>query len=62
MTKTYKISEKDAVLQVNRGAKDIAKSLKLDDHIETYAAKSAFITLKDHKDGFQSNPKCRLIN
>ena len=24
--------------------------------------KDAFITLKDHKENFQSNPKCRLIN
>ena len=62
ITKTYKISEKDAVLQVNREAKDIAKSLKLDDRIEGYAEKSAFIILKDHKGSFQSNPKCRLIN
>ena len=26
------------------------------------AKKPAFITLKDHKDNFDSNPKCRLIN
>ena len=26
------------------------------------AEKPAFITLKDHKDNFNSNPKCRLIN
>ena len=26
------------------------------------AKKSAFITLKDHKENFNSNPKCRLIN
>ena len=26
------------------------------------AETEAFITLKDHKDNFESNPKCRLIN
>ena len=26
------------------------------------AEKDAFITLKDHKENFQTNPKCRLIN
>ena len=26
------------------------------------AENEAFITLKDHKDNFDSNPKCRLIN
>ena len=26
------------------------------------AKKKAFITLKDHKDDFNTNPKCRLIN
>ena len=50
------------MLQVTREAKDIAKSLNLDDRIEGHSEKSAFITLKDHKDGFQNNPKCKLIN
>jgi hypothetical protein len=26
------------------------------------AETESFITLKDHKDNFESNPKCRLIN
>ena len=62
INKTYKKSERNTVLQVNREAKDIAKSFNLDDRIEGYTEKSAFVTLKDHKDGFQNNPKCKLIN
>ena len=62
ITKTYKKSGRNTVLQENREAKDTAKSLNLDDRIEGYPEKSAFITFKDHKDGFQNNPKCRLMN
>ena len=30
--------------------------------MECYSNKCAFITLKDHKENFKSNTKCRLIN
>ena len=30
--------------------------------MECYADRNAFVTLKDHKDNFQNNPKCRLLN
>ena len=30
--------------------------------MECFSDQHAFITLKDYKDNFQSNPKCRLIN
>ena len=30
--------------------------------MDCYAERSAFITLKDHKENFKSNQKCRLIN
>ena len=42
--------------------KKIAQNLALDDRIERIALKDAFGTLKDHKDGFQDDPKIRLIN
>ena len=40
----------------------IAKNLDLDDRIEVEAKSESYITLKDHKDEFRKNPKCRLIN
>ena len=40
----------------------IAKNLNVCDRMEGYSTPSCFITLKDHKDGFKNNPKCRLIN
>ena len=49
------------MLQVNWEAKDIVES-NLDDDFENYAEKSAFEILRDHKQGFRNNPKCRLIN
>ena len=61
ITKTYKKSRK-GTREVNREAKVIAKKLGLADKVEAYVEKEAYITLKDHKDNFQSNPKCRLIN
>ena len=43
-------------------AKNIAKTIQLSDKIEWLAKTPAFITLKDHKDNFQSSLHCRLIN
>ena len=41
-------------------AKYIAKSIKLDDRIESLAKSPAFITLKDHRENFRSNHPCRM--
>ena len=35
---------------------------KLEKRIEQHGQHQSFITLKDHKDDFQNNRKCRLIN
>ena len=43
-------------------AKHIATNLELSDRIECIAKSPSFVTLKDHKDNFRSNPTCRLIN
>ena len=34
----------------------------MDERIEQYNQNQSFITLKYHKENFQNNPKCRLIN
>ena len=62
ITKTYKKTSASAVMHVNKEAKSIATKLGVADRIEQYANRNAFLTLKDHKDNFESNPKCRLIN
>ena len=43
-------------------SKKFAKSLDLDEKMECYSDQNAFITLKDHKENFNKNTKCRLIN
>ena len=62
ITAAYKKTDKNTVNQINKEAKCIAKELKIDNRTETIAEQEAFITLKDHKENFEQNPKCRLIN
>ena len=62
ITANYKKASTTAKTRIDREAKKIAKRLDLEDRIEQYAEKDAFITLKDHKENFENNPKCRLLN
>ena len=36
--------------------------MKIDDKMEQHTSTPAFITLKDHKENFPTDIKCRLIN
>ena len=47
---------------INAEARDITQKLKISDRVEPIARKGAYVTIKDHKDGFPNNVKCRLIN
>ena len=62
ITKSYKNANTNSVRSINKEAKTIAEDLKLDDRIEQFSQREAFITLKDHKENFQNNTKCRLVN
>ena len=42
--------------------KKLFKDLNLEDKMECYTKRPAFITLKDHKENFKSSQKCSLIN
>ena len=42
--------------------KHIAEKLSTGNRIECMKKREAFISLKDHKENFENNPKCRLIN
>ena len=61
ISKTYKKSTVSAINSINAEAKAIAKDLNLDEKIEQYNQNQSFMTLKDRKENFQNNPKCRLI-
>ena len=62
ITKSYKKSNITLIKNINKETKTIASELKLDDRIEQFNQREAFVTLKDHKANFQNDPKCRLIN
>ena len=62
ITKTYKKIDDSLATSIEKKSKNIAENLGLDDRIETTGKKEPFITLKDHKPNFDTNPKCRLIN
>ena len=61
-TKSFKKSTDCLEKAINIEAKNIAKKIQLRDRIECLARTHAFITLKDHKDSFQSSLPSRLIN
>ena len=60
--KTYKIAPSNQVSDINKESKRLAEKLDLDDRIETLAEREAFISLKDHKNNFWNQTKCRTIN
>ena len=62
ITKTYKKADGNTIKQINGELKTIANDLNIGDRINVTAKQQAFITLKDHKDNFENNPTCRLIN
>ena len=62
LAKRYKKASANASDEINQNAKSVASPLQVADRMDVIASKNAFITLKDHKDKFASNPKCRLIN
>ena len=62
ITKTYKVAPDSAYSDINIEAKHLATSLGVADRMDTLAQSQAFVTLKDHKDGFRANLPCRLIN
>ena len=62
INKMYKKITLSAINAINLEAKAIAKNLNFDEKIQQCNQNQYFITLKDNKENFQNNPKCRLIN
>ena len=62
ITKSYKKASDSFETEINREAKAIAPSLHLDNRIQKFSKRNAFVTLKDHKDNFHHNTPCMLIN
>ena len=52
----------DLEKELNSEAKMLAYKLGIVDRMEKYNTKNCFITIKNHKSDFKTNPECRLIN
>ena len=62
VVKNYKKAPPDLEKELNSEAKMLAHRLGFVDRVEKYNTKNCFITIKDHKSDFKTNPECRLIN
>jgi hypothetical protein len=62
ITKTYKIGNSNITDDINEELRDITNNLSIGNRVDVMAKRDAFITIKDHKENFPSNVKCRLIN
>ena len=49
-------------MEVDTEDKKLAKELDIEDRVHRTKESEAFITIKDHKENFRNNTKCRLIN
>ena len=62
VTAHYEMTDTHAENNINTEARRITTELDISDRVEPIAPKNAYITLKDHKENFPNNIKCRLIN
>ena len=62
VTTNYAKCNSEIESSINKQAAGIVKELEIENRVEQIAKKDAYVTLKDHKDNFQSKTKCRLIN
>ena len=62
ITKDYKIINENLVDVVNKEAAVIAAKLDIENKVEVMSKTETFISIKDHKNDFENNPKFRLIN
>ena len=62
ISKTYKKSDSAISNKINREPKNIAEKYDIAERLDYFAKSNAFVTLKDLKENFESNPKCRLVN
>ena len=62
ITKTYQHGSEDNISEINNELKHIADKLSIGNRIECMKKREASISLKDRKENFENNPKCRLIN
>ena len=62
VTASYQKTATSTLDRINAEANPIAHNQKLEDRIESFPLRDAFIRLKDQKENFRNHPKYRLIN
>ena len=62
ITEEYKKADEYTLERINIEAATVAKKLELDERIEKIKKKSAYVTVKDHKEDFPGRIKFRVIN
>ena len=61
VTKTYKKANPSLPNKINIEAKKIAKEFNMDEKLNIMTKQQCFVTMKDHKPDFHTNPKYRLL-
>ena len=62
ITQKYKKEKHQTAAIIVNECKSIEKKLHIENRLRPTIEKPAFIIIKDHKDNFENNMKCRLIN
>ena len=62
ITQKYKKEQHQNAASIVNECKSITKKLHIENRLRPIIEKPAFITIKDHKENFENNMKCRLIN
>ena len=62
ITKDYKKCEDRVVDDITKDDKKVANKLEVADRLYCTSKRDSFITIKDHKQNYMNNTKCRLIN
>ena len=62
VTNDYKKTNSDKIDMINEKQKVIVTKLDLEDRVFATSQKEATISIKDHKENYQNDTKCRLIN
>ena len=62
ISKTYKKADHNIYNKIDEEDKIIANNYGVSEKVDSLTKSNAFISFKDHKPTFSSNPKCCLIN
>ena len=62
ITRDYKLDRTNKLDSINQDTLDHARKLDIEDRMECHSESNAFLTIKDHKEGFPNSIKCRVIN